>query len=180
MISIFCIPIYVLSTSSFQHPSGFTGEWICKTVTGYFFPFWMLDISSFLLVAIAIERWRAIINPFSKLKNDTAWKTVTTLIFVVAISVVIQLPTIYGSHHAGGDAAETEPSIGNYCTYLYDSLPMQIMHYNSFLLETIIPSAVFFVCFWQIQNKLVVRSKTLTRHLTAYKGKTIQLFQGRI
>ena len=172
MISIFCIPIYVLSTNSFHHhPSGITGEWICKTVTGYFFPFWMLDISSFLLIAIALERRRAIINPFSKLKNETPWKTVGTLIFVVCIGVVIQVPTIYGSHYVGDK--ESKPSIGNYCTYLYESLPMQIMHYNSFLLETIIPCTVFFVCFWQIKNQLVARSSSLTRHLSAYKNTEV-------
>ena len=168
LISLSCIPIYVLSTSAFDHPSGTAGEWICKIMTGYFLPFWMLDISAFLLVAIAIERRRAITDPFSRLKNHTIWKTVAIIIFVVILSLITQAPIIYGSHYA-----ETEPNIGNSCVYFYDNLPMKIMHYNSFLLQTIIPSSIFFVCFWQIQNQLASRSSSLTRHLTAYKGTLV-------
>ena len=199
---------------------------MCKAVTGYFIPFWMLDISAFLLVAIAVERWRAVKYPFSNLKKTPLWKTGATIAFVIILSMITQAPTVYGSHNAGqvitnkslenlktSISAETKGSksiinsrygflrsvlsatslnkensaakpnrdedgdegsrIGNSCTYLFESLPMQIMHYNSFVWETVVPIVIFAFCFWQIQNTLTKRSVGLTRHLTAYRGTDV-------
>ena len=168
LISLSCIPIYVLSTSAFDHPSGTAGEWICKIVTGYFLSFLMLDISAFLLVAITIERRRAIMDPFSRLKDDTIWKTVAIIIFVVILSLITQAPIIYGSHYS-----VTEPNTGNSCFFFFDDLAMKIIYYSSKLLQTIVPSVIFFICFWQIRKQLANRSSNITRHLKAYRRTVV-------
>ena len=64
MVSLLAIPIYILSTDHFNHPSGTAGIILCKTVTGYFFLFWMATVSVFTLVAISCERLRASNKPF--------------------------------------------------------------------------------------------------------------------
>uniref|UniRef100_A0A7M5WQV3 G-protein coupled receptors family 1 profile domain-containing protein n=2 Tax=Clytia hemisphaerica TaxID=252671 RepID=A0A7M5WQV3_9CNID len=167
MISLLCVPIYVLSTNIFPHPTGKSGEIMCKTVTGYFFPFWLLDISAFLLVAIAIERWRVVMKPLTRLKENKMTWSVMVIFGVLILSFVTQAPTIYGSHYT-----TNTPDIGNACIYSYDNLPMKIMHYNSFVWQTVIPSIIYFVCFWQIRKRLNQRCSNLDSHLTAYRNSS--------
>ena len=93
-------PLYILSTSAFKHPSGTFGQWLCKIVTGYFLIFLLFDISAFLLVAIAIERRKAVVKPLSTLDPPPLTNTLLVICAIALLGFVTQTPTIYGSHYA--------------------------------------------------------------------------------
>ena len=66
----------------------------------------MLDISAFLLAAIAIERRKAVVKPLSILDPPPLTKTLGAICAIVLPGFVIQTPTIYGSHYAAKNATE--------------------------------------------------------------------------
>ena len=89
----------------------------------------MLDISAFLLVAIAIERRKAIVKPLSILDPPPLTKTLGAICAIVLPGFVLQTPTIYGSHYAAKNA-----TIRNFCVYIYNKIGMKLPH-NSFMLD---------------------------------------------
>ena len=67
-ICIVIIPDYLLRTDIFVLPGGTIGLYICKFVMGGI-PFWILEVSLYLLVAICLERRKAILHSFNTLDH---------------------------------------------------------------------------------------------------------------
>ncbi|XP_001640050.2 substance-K receptor [Nematostella vectensis] len=62
MVALFMTPQYVFRFT-FTHPGGRAGDWLCKMITGGNFIWVGGAASAFTLVAIAMERYHAIVNP---------------------------------------------------------------------------------------------------------------------
>ena len=73
LIGLAILPQYVLRYA-FHHPEGVAGDWMCKFITGGNF-IWIGGAASlFTLIAIAFERYFAIIHPYTALGKITARK----------------------------------------------------------------------------------------------------------
>lgn len=73
LIGLAILPQYVLRYA-FYHPEGVPGDWMCKFITGGNF-IWVGGAASlFTLIAIAFERYFAIIHPYTALGKITARK----------------------------------------------------------------------------------------------------------
>jgi len=73
LIGLAILPQYVLGYA-FHHPEGVAGDWVCKFITGGNF-IWVGGAASlFTLIAIAFERYFAIIHPYTALGKITAGK----------------------------------------------------------------------------------------------------------
>ena len=152
-ISVIATPIYILSTSAFEHPSGTVGEWLCKICTSYFLIFYLIDASTFLLCAIAIERRRAIVQPFSILKETSFCKTFSVIFFIFVLGLFTQSTTTYRAHYS-----EDNGTIGNACVYDSNRTDMIVLHFVSFFFNCVMPTFIMFLCFHEINKHL---SKTL-------------------
>lgn len=73
LIGLAILPRYVLRYA-FHHPEGDPGDWMCKFLTGGNF-IWVGGAASlFTLIAIAFERYFAVIHPYTALGKITARK----------------------------------------------------------------------------------------------------------
>ena len=173
LISAVAMPIYILSTSVFDHPSGTVGEWLCKICTNYFLIFYLIDASTFLLCAIAVERRKAILKPYSILQETHLCKTLGVIFFIFLLSFITQTPTIYRAHYS-----QKNGTIGNVCAYNSNSVEMQLLHYASFLFNCVVPTIIMFLCFCQINQHLSRAITDLRFSLGAYENaeEKIQIF----
>ena len=110
-LAVVCLPIYIMSTSSFPHPTGTQGTAVCKIVTGYLLTFWLGGVSIYLLVVISFERYAAISRPLQAMARSTSKRTASFIAFAWVIAFVIQIPTVVGVNFS-----TTNATIGNYCT----------------------------------------------------------------
>ena len=173
LISAVAMPIYILSTSVFDHPSGTVGEWLCKICTNYFLIFYLIDASTFLLCAIAVERRKAILKPYSILQETHLCKTLGVIFFIFLLSFITQTPTIYRAHYS-----QKNGTIGNVCAYNSNSVEIQLLHYASFLFNCVVPTIIMFLCFCQINQHLSRAITDLRFSLGAYENaeEKIQIF----
>ena len=173
LISAVAMPIYILSTSVFDHPSGTVGEWLCKICTNYFLIFYLIDASTFLLCAIAVERRKAILKPYSILQETHLCKTLGVIFFIFLLSFITQTPTIYRAHYS-----QKNGTIGNVCAYNSNSVEIQLLHYASFLFNCVVPTIIMFLCFCQINQHLSRAIADLRFSLGAYENaeEKIQIF----
>lgn len=90
MVAIFMAPSFVMS--DFTHPDGATGDLLCKTVTGSNLA-WVGGFASVLsLVFIAVERYYAVLHPFS-IQYKFTTKRIKILVLVGwIIAVIMELP----------------------------------------------------------------------------------------
>ena len=149
LISIVGLPIYIMSTNAYQHPAGKYGDYICMFFTGYFLPFWLLDVSVFILVIIALERRRIVINPLSVLEEDKFWTKFMLIVGAILLGLALGLPTIFGLKYTA-----TDPMVGNYCTYRYTFIQSISIYFFVFTIDTIIPIVILSVSFQQIKKSL--------------------------
>ena len=162
MVSLFAIPIYVLSTSYFNHPSSTAGIILCKTVTGYMFPFWMANVSVFTLVAIGSERLCAL-NRSMSINEDASEKRTNISIVVVWIAAfIIQLPTIIGETYD-----PKYQTIGNFCAFTYPAMVLNVVYPVIFVLEYMIPFSLLVFVFLRIRKSLLHLNKLLSESLTS-------------
>ena len=157
LISIVGLPIYIMSTNAYQHPAGKNGDDLCMFFTGYFLPFWLLDVSVFILVIIALERRRIIINPLSVLEEDKFWTKFMLVVGAILLGLALGLPTIFGLKYTA-----TDPMVGNYCTYRYTFIQSISIYFFVFTIDTIIPIVILSVSFQQIK-KLLEKNEALLR-----------------
>lgn len=68
LVAVFFIPSCVVS-HFIEHPDGMTGDILCKLITGGNLGLAAVSTSSFLLVAVAFERYYATIHPFLSLSR---------------------------------------------------------------------------------------------------------------
>ena len=173
LISAFAMPIYILSTSIFYHPSGTVGEWLCKICTNYFFIFYLIDASTFLLCAIAAERRKAVLKRYSILQETHLCKTLGVIFLIFLLSFITQTPTIYRAHYS-----KKNVTIGNACAYNSNSVEMQLLHYASFFFNCVVPTIIMLLCFRQINQYFSKTIADLRLSLGAYENaeEKIQIF----
>ena len=176
LICIVAMPIYILSTSVFEHPAGTVGEWLCKICTSYFLIFYLIDASTFLLCAIAIERRRAIVKPYSILQETYLWKTLGVVFLIFLLSFATQTPTIYSVEYS-----KKNGTIGNVCAYNSNSVDMNLLHYISFFFNCVIPATIMLLCFHQANQHLYRAEANFRLSLAAYENavdyeEKIQIF----
>ncbi|KAJ7360396.1 hypothetical protein OS493_017029 [Desmophyllum pertusum] len=70
VVALFMAIQFVIGPT-YQHPSGTTGSLLCKFVTGGTMAWTAATVSVCNLVAISIERYQAVVQPFSSLSNLT-------------------------------------------------------------------------------------------------------------
>ncbi|XP_065641918.1 chemerin-like receptor 2 isoform X1 [Hydra vulgaris] len=149
LASFIGLPNYILSTSIFNHPDGLKGDWLCKLFTGYFWPFFFLDVSVFILVYIAIERRKAILDPIGCQQNRINNYSFFIILLIVIFASILGIPTVYGMVY------NIEKNIvGNCCTYKYSYLQSICIYFAVFILDTIIPAVAMIVCYRQISSSL--------------------------
>lgn len=139
LISLLVVPMYILSTD------------LTTRLVMYFFTFWFAHASMYLLVAICIERRKAILYPFTTLRKQTFTKTILVVFFMLLLGFLNEVPFIYGLFHKTEKATKLT------------------LHMVASALEIFIPLIVFIVSFIQIQICLTQREKDLGEFLNKYK-----------
>ena len=171
LVSVVGLPIYYLSTSAYNHPHGQHGDFLCMFFTGYFLPFFLLDVSVFILVLIALGRRRAITNPLSILDDEQTWKKILPILVAVVLSLGLGLPTIFGLKYT-----HQNPMVGNHCTYRYTFINAIIIYCVVFLIDTISPIVVLVICFCHIRKSFNLTNKLLTiSNATKLRGNDVAL-----
>ena len=156
LVSMVGLPIYILSTDMFHHPSGAHGDFLCMFFTGYFLPFFLLDISVFILVLIAVGRRRAIINPLSVFHDESKMRQILPILASTVLALGLGLPTVFGLKYT-----PSNPMVGNHCTYKYTYIQSIIIYCIVFVIDTIIPIVVLIICFQQIKQSFQSTNKFL-------------------
>ena len=160
MVSFVGLPNYLLSSRFFPHPVGRQGDWMCKLFTGYFCPFFLLDLSAFLLVHIALERRRAILHPLTLLHYKPLPQKLLMIFMLFIIALLLGLPTVYGMSYD-----KENNMVGNFCKYNYSETESIYIYFVVFILDTVIPAAIMVYCYYQInsclkQNNALLKSSS--------------------
>ena len=163
-LAVFGIPIYVISKSSFYHPSGGDGDILCKLVTGNLIPFWLAGASVYILVLISFERFYAIRDPFLARTRATSIKTLIAIASALLLGLVVQIPVI-----AGVEYTKENATISNYCTYKWKGEATTLSIYLFALsFQYLIPAGIFVLNFVRIRKCLVNLDDILKRQ-ASYK-----------
>ena len=139
---VWCVPTSLVSL----YISWPYGDTVCK----YIFP--MADViigtTIFTMVSISIDRYRAIVYPFTA--KPTLRKTILVLIFVWTISYVLMgLPLVIATKVSAGYWVKLS------CNLEWKSLVHELTYrLISFLCLFCVPFAVVLFCFLRIRNKL--------------------------
>ncbi|XP_047132260.1 galanin receptor type 1 [Hydra vulgaris] len=165
MASLIGLPNYILSTDAFEHPTGANGDLLCKLFTGYFWTFWLLELSVILLVLISLERRAVVLNPFLTFYETSFKKTVALIIGSIFFTFLISTPNIVGVVYDKNNARG-----GNFCRYKYTYYESLGIYGAIFLLDTIIPSGIILRCFYDIKNTLKKSDISITPKITSYES----------
>lgn len=149
-VAVLCLPIYVMSTSKFPHPEGTGGIVFCKIVTGYFIQFWLGGASIYILMVMSFERLTAVRKPLVANNLVASRKTYTYIASAWLIGLVMHLFIIVDVTYTKSD-----PSIGNYCTYLSKSSKVRGPIFTcTFTLQYIVPALIFIINYYRSQKCL--------------------------
>ena len=178
-VAVTCLPIYILSSSIYNHPHGGTGDILCKLITGYLVPFWLCDVSIFTLVIISFERHAAICKPFQAVRLGIPRKTYFFIAGTYVAAFFLNTPTIVGIHWAGVNGTVS------YCTYRWPSDAISTSIYAVvFVCHFVLPATIFVFNFCRIRKCLAKLDKDLRRSIgdarqrvkiMKSKGKTIRI-----
>ena len=92
LVAVFFIPPCILSFF-IKHPSGVIGDLLCKFITGGVLGWMAATCSSFLLVAIAFERYNATLHPLEQLsRGRSLW--LVPILWILAILLVIPISVV--------------------------------------------------------------------------------------
>ncbi|XP_004207011.1 galanin receptor 2b isoform X1 [Hydra vulgaris] len=165
MVSILGLPIYYISTGSFQkyHPIGKKGDRMCMLMTGYFLPYWFLDTSVFLLVYIAMERRNTILYYNSLKLNSSSFRT--KLLTMVAIYLSAFLVQFSSAYFLVYDIKKKE--FGNFCRYNLSQNKSTVLKVIIFTVDTLAPIIIISYCFYHI-------TRTLTK-IDTLLGKSLEI-----
>jgi hypothetical protein len=149
IFAVTCLPIYILSSSIFDHPTGVKGDIFCKLITGYLIPFWLCDVSIFTLVIISFERYAAICKPFQAIRLGVPRKTYSYITGAYLAGFIVQIPTIVGVRWAGVNGTVS------YCRYDWPSETVSTVIYAVvFVCHFIFPAVIFIFNFYRIKKCL--------------------------
>ena len=161
ILAIVCLPIYVMSTSAFDHPTRAKGTVFCKCVTSYLLPFWLGGASVYILVFISFERYRAMRYPLKSRTGQSCHRIWLNIAASWLIGFVIQLPTVLSLKRVS--SGET-PNMGNYCLFSWndETLKKEIFA-AAFAFQYGIPAILFMVNFFRIRQCLGKLDENLKR-----------------
>ncbi|XP_012556660.1 galanin receptor 2b isoform X1 [Hydra vulgaris] len=175
MVSFIGLPNYILSTNVFNHPKGFKGDLLCKLFTGYFWAFFFLDVSVFFLVYLAIERRKAIVDPFGCRDNKLNKKNLSIFFFMVILALALEYATINGMAY---DAVNN--TVGNFCKFKYSSLQSVYVYLFVFILETIVPVVILLLCYHQTISSIKRSNVFLTANSACDKRRSLKILGSRL
>ena len=161
-LAVVCLPIYVMSTTTFPHPTGTKGIVLCKTVTGYLLPFMLGMVSIYLLVVISFERYTAVCKPFSAITRKTSTNKAFYICGVWLIALVLHIPTLIGITFT-----DSKPSIGNYCSFAWKTATISRSVYAFvFTFNYVLPAVIFAVNLYRTQKCLAKLDENLKQSFT--------------
>ncbi len=162
LVTALCIPVYITSTSWFsKHPTGISGDIMCKLVTGYFVLFLFAVISTYTLVALSYERFLAICHVFQSRTTSTPKRAKIVVSLIWALAIIPNLPIIIGQKSSFPSAG----SIGAHCTYYLSYLSYEEKLYGKivftvvFTIQYLIPITSMVVCFLKIKRALKTKKE---------------------
>ena len=134
LVALFITPQYVIR-HAFKHPSGTTGDYFCKFITGGNFV-WVGGASSgFSLVVVAFERYFAVTQPLNKDKRLTIRQLATVVAVCWLCAVVFNLPLFFviqfqdGSFHC--PEHWSNPTLAKAytiaCFFVFGAIPIGVM-----------------------------------------------------
>ena len=98
MVGVFFAP-KVLFLSTFTHPTGTAGDVLCKLITEPTIA-WLASLASaFSIVLVAVERYSAIVHPYSIRHRITKRKLKVLVPACWVVATVVLLPSFYASHY---------------------------------------------------------------------------------
>lgn len=147
-LCIVCLPVYIMSTTAFPHPTGTGGDVFCKLVTGNVPQFWLAGVSIYLLVVISYERYSAITKPF-KTRLGITKKTYIYIGLAWFFGFARELPVIVGIRYSA-----TKATVGTSCYYWPKQLPSIFVFSLLFFSQYIIPAAIFLYNFYRIRKRI--------------------------
>ena len=160
IFAVTCLPVYVLSTNVFDHPTGVQGDILCKLVTGYLIPFWLGDVSINTLLIISFERHAAICKPFQAIQLGISRRTYFYIAGTYLAAFVLQIPTLVGIRWAGVNGTVS------YCTYIWPSDTVSTSIFAViFTCHFVLPSTIFLINFYRIKKCLMKLDGDLRRSL---------------
>ena len=109
LVAVLFIPPCVLS-HFIEQPGGVIGDVLCKLITTGILGWAAASASSFLLVAVAFERYFATLHPFRSLSRSRSWWLVP---FLWILAILIDLPSIVVTAYD----TESQMCVGNYPDY---------------------------------------------------------------
>lgn len=161
-LAITCLPIYVMSTTAFNHPDGYGGTVLCKIITGYLLPFWFGGASIYILVIISFERYEAISNPLSARTRSVTIKTWVNIVFAWLIGIVIEVPTIVGLRYTSDRQNAT---VGSFCKFTWKSQTVITSIYAfTFTFQYVLPAFIFIINFYRIKKSTGHLDESLKRN----------------
>ena len=152
-LAVVSLPVYLLSTTTFSHPTGTKGTILCKLFTGYLLPFWFGSVSVYTLVIISFERYTAISKPFVAMTKSVSKVTALYIGSAWLIGLVLQLTTIVGVGY--------HPSHGRYSDYIWSKTTGTIAYATAFTFQYVVPAIILVVNFYRIERCLAKIEKSL-------------------
>ena len=161
-LAVVCLPIYVMSTAKFPHPTGTKGVIVCKTLTGYLVPFGLAGVSIYLLVIISFERYTAVCKPFEAAARRTSKKTAVYVVGAWLIGFATEFPTTIGLKFN-----ESKPTLGNYCSFAWKTEAISKSVYAAvFSLNYVLPAVIFTSNLYRIRKCLAKLDENLKQSFT--------------
>jgi len=101
MVAFFIIPDYIVNWA-FRHPSGVAGDYMCMFITGGNFVWVGMAASTFSLVAVAFERYTAVVHPLNKTLRLTNQRLVAVIMASWLFAIFFNLPLFFEVRHKDG------------------------------------------------------------------------------
>ena len=156
LVSTLCLPVYITSTSAFKaHPTGLSGDIMCKLWTGYFALFYFAVISVYTLVALSVERYYAICHPVKAKVKSTASRAKKVVVIIWICSFIPNFALIAGLEWAKPESG----SLGAHCTLIVFENPAvwKTFYVLVFAMQYLIPIVCMVICFVEIKKVLNAR-----------------------
>lgn len=99
LVALSITPVYVIKWA-FHHPSGTAGDYLCKFITGGNFIWIGGSVSAFSLVAVAVERYFAVVYPLDKRWRLTNRRLTAVIIAGWIYGVLFNLPIFFVARYA--------------------------------------------------------------------------------
>ncbi|XP_078348678.1 melatonin receptor type 1C-like [Oculina patagonica] len=129
LVAVFFIPPCIL-IHVIEQPSGFVGDMLCKFITSGTLGWVAASASSFLLVVIAFERYKATLHPLEQLSRDrSSWLLPTAWIIAILLSMPCFLASTYDIDSRG-------------CVKQYQGTMDQLYRYTWAIANSLLPICI--------------------------------------